>query len=123
MRLIRTDIRTEELEACRSLLGTPGSVVEDDDLETARAEVSRAIDVAENGDGTYQENLEDANRHAATAHTALLAFDTRVRDIATTGRLRISTDTQRTILVALGQILDSLDSWLAWADRELRTLD
>jgi hypothetical protein len=78
MRLVHTDIQTDDLEAAQTLLGSPGAVVEDDDLESCRSEVSRALEAIDD-DNSYQDRLEDAYRHAGSALLSLDSFEERVR--------------------------------------------
>lgn len=122
MRLIRSDIPTDDLEAAATHLGQPGTVIEDDDLGSARAEVRRALEAIDD-DNSYQDRLEDAYRYAGSALLSLDAFETRVRTLVAAGALRVGNATAAAVIASCVVTRRALDDWLDWARRELADLD
>jgi hypothetical protein len=122
VRLVHTDIPTDDLEAAQTLLGSPGAVVEDDDLESCRSEVSRALEAIDD-DNSYQDRLEDAYRYAGSALLSLDSFEGRVRALHMTGHLRVGNATAAAVIASCVAVRRALDDWLDWARRELADLD
>jgi hypothetical protein len=122
MRLVLTDIPTDDLEAAQTLLGSPGAVVEDDDLESCRTEVRIALEVIDDSD-SYQDRLEDSYRHAGSALLSLDSFEGRVRALHTAGGLRVGNATAAAVIASCVAVRRALDDWLDWASRELADLD
>lgn len=122
MRLVHTDIPTDDLEAAQTLLGSPGAIVEDDDLESCRAEVRRALEAIDD-DNSYQDRLEDAYRYAGSALLSLDSFEGRVRALHAAGGLRVGNATAAAVIASCVAVRRAIDDWLDWARRELADLD
>jgi len=121
LRLIRSDIPTDDLEAAQTNLGIPGSVVQDENLDAARTEVRLAIEACDDGDAYYEERLETAVVHVRKAQDNITELVRRINALGP--RVRWTQVTARNITIACGHIQTALDEWLRWAEHELDTLD
>jgi len=123
LRLIKAEIPTDDLDAASTLLGMPGTVLDDDDLETARTEVRLALEACDDSFVTYQEKLEDAVTHAERARDAVHELNMRASALHSTGHLRIGNASAIAVVAALNGVTQALEDWLDWARRELADLD
>jgi hypothetical protein len=123
VRLTRSDIPTDDLEAAQTHLGQPGTVIEDEDLDAARNEVRIALECLDDADNTYEDRVSDGRVHAERSRDALESFEHRVRALHAAGALRVGNATAAAVIASCVAVHRSLEEWIEWATRELSDLD